>query len=85
MSTKWAAHGPMLNNTIQDVLLRRARKCREKCLWFRNRFSASIATETKVVNMLKDQGIDKKSLTREEFLAHALEMKENTAESYSKQ
>jgi valyl-tRNA synthetase len=68
--------GHMLNNTIQDVLIRRARMQRKNACWVPGTDHASIATETKVVNMLKDQGIDKKSLTREEFLAHAWEWKE---------
>jgi len=68
--------GHMLNNTIQDVLIRRARMQGKNACWVPGTDHASIATETKVVNMLKDQGIDKKSLTREEFLAHAWEWKE---------
>jgi valyl-tRNA synthetase len=68
--------GHMLNNTIQDVLIRRARMQGKNACWVPGTDHASIATETKVVNMLKDQGIDKKSLTREEFLSHAWEWKE---------
>ena len=68
--------GHMLNNTIQDVLIRRARMQGKNACWVPGTDHASIATETKVVNMLKDQGIDKKSLSREEFLAHAWEWKE---------
>lgn len=68
--------GHMLNNTIQDVLIRWARMQGKNACWVPGTDHASIATETKVVNMLKDQGIDKKSLTREEFLAHAWEWKE---------
>lgn len=68
--------GHMLNNTIQDILIRRARMQGKNACWVPGTDHASIATETKVVNMLKDQGIDKKSLTREEFLAHAWEWKE---------
>jgi valyl-tRNA synthetase len=68
--------GHMLNNTIQDVLIRRARMQGKNACWVPGTDHASIATETKVVNMLKDQGIDKKSLTREEFLVHAWEWKE---------
>jgi valyl-tRNA synthetase len=68
--------GHMLNNTIQDVLIRRARMQGKNACWVPGTDHASIATETKVVNMLKDQGIDKKSLTRKEFLAHAWEWKE---------
>jgi len=68
--------GHMLNNTIQDVLIRRARMQGKNALWVPGTDHASIATETKVVNLLKEQGIDKKSLTREKFLAHAWEWKE---------
>lgn len=68
--------GHMLNNTIQDVLIRRARMQGKNACWVPGTDHASIATETKVVNMLKEQGIDKKSLSREEFLAHAWEWKE---------
>ncbi|WP_075352222.1 valine--tRNA ligase [Algoriphagus marinus] len=68
--------GHMLNNTIQDVLIRRARMQGKNACWVPGTDHASIATETKVVNMLKDQGIDKKSLSREEFLAYAWEWKE---------
>ncbi|MDN3203189.1 valine--tRNA ligase [Algoriphagus sediminis] len=68
--------GHMLNNTIQDVLIRRARMQGKNACWVPGTDHASIATEAKVVNMLKDQGIDKKSLTREEFLNHAWEWKE---------
>ncbi len=68
--------GHMLNNTIQDVLIRRARMQGKNACWVPGTDHASIATETKVVNMLKEQGIDKKSITREEFLSHAWEWKE---------
>lgn len=68
--------GHMLNNTIQDVLIRRARMQGKNAVWVPGTDHASIATETKVVNMLKEQGIDKKSLTREQFLEHAWEWKE---------
>ena len=68
--------GHMLNNTIQDVLIRRARMQGKNACWVPGTDHASIATEAKVVNMLKEQGIDKKSLSREEFLAHAWEWKE---------
>lgn len=68
--------GHMLNNTIQDVLIRRARMQGKNACWVPGTDHASIATETKVVNMLKEQGIDKKSITREEFLKHAWEWKE---------
>lgn len=68
--------GHMLNNTIQDVLIRRARMQGKNACWVPGTDHASIATETKVVNMLKDQGIDKKSISREEFLKYAWEWKE---------
>ena len=68
--------GHMLNNTIQDVLIRRARMQGKNACWVPGTDHASIATEAKVVAMLKEQGIDKKSLTREDFLKHAWEWKE---------
>jgi valyl-tRNA synthetase len=63
--------GHMLNNTIQDVLIRRARLKGYNACWVPGTDHASIATEAKVVKKLKDQGIDKNDLTREEFLKHA--------------
>lgn len=68
--------GHMLNNTIQDVLVRRARMLGKNSCWVPGTDHASIATEAKVVGMLKEKGIDKKSLTREEFLNYAWEWKE---------
>lgn len=68
--------GHMLNNTIQDVLVRRARMLGKNACWVPGTDHASIATEAKVVAKLKADGIDKNSLTREEFLAHAWEWKE---------
>ncbi|MDR4987958.1 MAG: valine--tRNA ligase [Bacteroidales bacterium] len=68
--------GHMLNNTIQDVLVRRARMQGLNTLWLPGTDHASIATEAKVVNKLTSEGIDKKSLSREEFLSHAWEWKE---------
>ena len=68
--------GHMLNNTIQDVLVRRARMLGKNALWVPGTDHASIATEAKVVAHLKEQGIEKASLTREEFLQHAWEWKE---------
>ncbi len=68
--------GHMLNNTIQDVMIRRARMKGFNAVWVPGTDHASIATEAKVVNYLKEQGIDKKDLTREEFLKHAWEWKE---------
>ncbi len=63
--------GHMLNNTIQDVLIRRARLQGKNACWVPGTDHASIATEAKVVAKLKDQGIDKNDLTRDEFLKHA--------------
>lgn len=63
--------GHMLNNTIQDVLIRRARLRGYNACWVPGTDHASIATEAKVVARLKEQGIDKNDLTREEFLKHA--------------
>ncbi len=68
--------GHMLNNTLQDVLIRRARMQGKNACWVPGTDHASIATEAKVVAMLKDKGIDKKDITREEFLKHAWEWKE---------
>ena len=63
--------GHMLNNTIQDVLIRRARLQGKNACWVPGTDHASIATEAKVVAKLKEMGIDKNDLTREEFLKHA--------------
>ncbi|MHC1774787.1 MAG: valine--tRNA ligase [Lentimicrobium sp.] len=68
--------GHMLNNTIQDVLVRRARMLGKNACWLPGTDHASIATEAKVVAKLKEQGIEKSSLSREEFLEHAWEWKE---------
>jgi len=68
--------GHMLNNTIQDVLTRKARMEGKEACWVPGTDHASIATEAKVVAMLKERGIDKKDLTREEFLAYAYEWKD---------
>jgi valyl-tRNA synthetase len=65
--------GHMLNNTIQDVLIRRARLKGFNACWVPGTDHASIATEAKVVAKLKAQGIDKNELSREEFIAHAWE------------
>ena len=67
--------GHMLNNTIQDVLIRRARLLGKNACWVPGMDHASIATEAKVVAKLKEQGIDKNDLTREEFLTHAWDWK----------
>ena len=68
--------GHMLNNTIQDILVRRARMMGKNALWVPGTDHASIATEAKVVGKLAAQGIKKTDLTREEFLKHAWEWKE---------
>ena len=68
--------GHMLNNTIQDVLVRRARMQGKNACWVPGTDHASIATEAKVVNHLKEQGIDKATLSRDEFMEHAWEWKE---------
>jgi len=65
--------GHMLNNTIQDILIRRARMTGKNACWVPGTDHASIATEAKVVNKLREAGIDKYSLTRDEFLEHAWE------------
>jgi valyl-tRNA synthetase len=65
--------GHMLNNTIQDVLIRRARMMGKNALWVPGTDHASIATEARVVNKLREEGIEKSSLSREEFLDHAWE------------
>jgi len=68
--------GHVLNNTIQDVLIRRARMQGKNACWVPGTDHASIATEAKVVKMLRDQGIKKSSLSRDKFLEHAWEWKE---------
>ncbi len=68
--------GHMLNNTIQDVLVRRARMQGKNACWVPGTDHASIATEAKVVAKLKEEGIDKKNLTRDGFLSHAWMWKE---------
>ena len=68
--------GHMLNNTIQDVLIRRARMLGLNACWVPGTDHASISTEAKVVAMLKERGIDKRSLTRDKFLEYAWEWKE---------
>jgi len=62
--------GHVLNNSIQDVLIRRARMQGKNTLWLPGTDHASIATETKVTKYLKEQGIDKKSIGRDKFLEH---------------
>ncbi|GHM98934.1 valine--tRNA ligase [Cytophagales bacterium WSM2-2] len=68
--------GHMLNNTIQDVLIRKARMEGKVSCWVPGTDHASIATEAKVVGMLREKGIKKSDLTREEFLKYAWEWKE---------
>ncbi len=68
--------GHMLNNSIQDILTRRARMQGKEACWIPGTDHASIATEAKVVAMLKEKGIEKESLTREKFLEYAWEWKE---------
>jgi len=68
--------GHMLNNTIQDVLVRRARMQGKEACWVPGTDHASIATEAKVVAMLRERGIKKSDLSREDFLKYALEWKE---------
>ncbi|MBK9286078.1 MAG: valine--tRNA ligase [Sphingobacteriaceae bacterium] len=68
--------GHMLNNTIQDVLIRRARMLGFNACWVPGTDHASIATEAKVVNLLKEKGIKKSDLSRDEFLKYAWEWKE---------
>ena len=68
--------GHMLNNTIQDILIRKARLEGKNACWVPGTDHASIATEAKVVRQLREQGIKKSDLSREEFLAHAFKWKE---------
>ena len=68
--------GHVLNNTINDVLVRRARMQGKSTLWLPGTDHASIATEAKVTRMLKDDGISKQKIGREEFLSHAWKWKE---------
>ncbi|WP_044172841.1 valine--tRNA ligase [Flectobacillus major] len=68
--------GHMLNNTIQDVLIRKARMEGKEACWVPGTDHASIATEAKVVAMLKERGIEKKDISREEFLEYAHEWKD---------
>ena len=68
--------GHCLNNTIQDILVRRARLMGKNACWVPGTDHASIATEAKVVAMLRERGIAKSSLTRDEFLSYAWEWKE---------
>ena len=63
--------GHVLNNTIQDILIRKARMEGKEACWVPGTDHASIATESKVVAMLEEQGVNKNELTREQFLEHA--------------
>ena len=67
--------GHVLNNTIQDILIRKARMEGKNACWVPGTDHASIATESKVAKMLQEKGIDKKDISREEFLEHAWEWK----------
>ncbi len=68
--------GHTLNETVQDILVRRARMSGFNACWVPGSDHASIATEAKVVGMLKERGIDKKDLTREQFMEYAYEWKD---------
>ena len=68
--------GHMMNNTLQDVLVRRARMQGKNACWVPGTDHASIATENKVVNKLKEEGISKDEISRDEFMEHAWEWKE---------
>ena len=68
--------GHMLNNTIQDILIRKARMEGKEACWVPGTDHASIATEAKVVKMLREKGIKKSDLSRDEFMTHAWEWKE---------
>jgi len=68
--------GHMLNNTIQDILIRKARQDGKNACWVPGTDHASIATEAKVVHLLREQGIRKSDIGREAFLQHAFEWKE---------
>ena len=68
--------GHMLNNTIQDILIRKARLEGKNACWVPGTDHASIATEAKVVKMLREQGIKKSDLTRDEFMEHAFKWKD---------
>ena len=68
--------GHVLNNTIQDILIRKARMEGKEACWIPGTDHASIATENKVIELLAEQGIEKKDLTRADFLKHAFDWKE---------
>ena len=73
--------GHVLNNTINDVLVRKARMDGKNACWVPGTDHASIATESKVIARLKERGISKEDISREEFLKYAWEWKESTAVS----
>jgi len=77
--------GHILNNTIQDVLIRRSRMIGKNTLWLPGTDHASIATESKVTKMLLDKGIDKYDIGRDEFLKHSLEWKDEYGGTILKQ
>ena len=77
--------GHVLNNTIQDVLIRKARMDGKSTLWLPGTDHASIATEAKVTKLLKEQNINKKDIGREEFLKHAWKWKEKYSGTIIKQ
>ena len=77
--------GHILNNTVQDVLVRRARMQGKRTLWLPGTDHASIATEAKVSKMLKDQGMDKREIGRDEFLKHAWKWKDKYGGTILKQ
>ena len=77
--------GHILNNTVQDVLVRRARMQGKRTLWLPGTDHASIATEAKVSKMLKDQGMDKREIGRDEFLKHAWQWKDKYGGTILKQ
>ena len=72
--------GHMLNNTLQDIIIRRARMQGYNACWVPGTDHASIATEAKIVAKLKERGIEKSDLTREEFLKHAWDWKNEYGE-----
>ena len=74
--------GHMLNNTIQDILVRRARMLGKNACWVPGTDHASIATEAKVVENLKEKGIDKLDISRDEFLKYAWDWTEKYGGEY---
>ena len=77
--------GHILNNTIQDILIRKARMEGKSTLWQPGTDHASIATEAKVTKMLNKKGIDKKEIGRKKFLEHAMDWKEEYGGTILKQ